>query len=180
MRHGATTAGQRYCGSSDVALSEAGWAQMRAAVAGRRWGGILCSPLRRCADFAQELARELALPCAEDARLREMHFGTWEGRSAAELMQRDAEALRRFWEDPLQHPPPGAEPLVEMQARVLAAWRELVAADNTASLLLVTHGGPIRILLAELRGLPLDSALQIEVGHAALFETDAALRAGAA
>ena len=175
LRHGATRAGNRYCGSTDAALSEQGWAQMRAAVQDRRWTRILSSPLQRCAAFAQCLADELAVPCAEDARLREMHFGDWEGRSAAELMERAPDALRRFWEDPARYPPPGAEPLPELQSRVLALWRELAAADTVESVLLVTHGGPIRVLLAELRGQPLNSALQIEVPHAALFETDALL-----
>ncbi len=173
LRHGATTAGNRYCGSTDTALSEQGWAQMWTAVAGRRWDRILSSPLRRCADFAARLGGNLAVPCGVDPRLREMHFGEWEGCSAAELMERAPDALSRFWKNPLEHPPPAAEPLPQLRARVSQLWRELADAGGDQSLLLVTHGGPIRVLLAERAAKPLSGLLDIEVGHAQLFDLTA-------
>lgn len=177
LRHGATAAGQRYCGSTDPALSEDGWAQMWAAVQGRRWDRILSSPLRRCSGFARQLAQKLGVTLSEEPRLREMHFGAWEGLSAAELMEQAPDALSRFFTNPLEYPPPGAEPLLQLQGRVLELWHELTG--GAGSLLLVTHGGPIRILLATFAARPLSELLQFEVGHAALFEADQLLRADA-
>jgi broad specificity phosphatase PhoE len=176
MRHGETVAGSRYCGSTDTPLSERGLAQMRTAVRGRRWDRVVSSPLRRCAEFARLLAQDLAVPCHQERRLREIHFGDWEGRSAAELIELAPESLRRFWENPLDHPPPGAEPLPELQARVLDAWAELIR-DGGGSTLLVTHGGPIRVLLAHFAAWPLSGLLQIEVAHAALIDVAAAANA---
>ncbi|MGH8587449.1 MAG: histidine phosphatase family protein [Gammaproteobacteria bacterium] len=83
------------------------------------------SPLARCADFARALARRRSIPLEVNEDLREMHFGTWEGRTAAELMERYPEALSRFWRDPLNHPSPGAEPLARLRARTLAASRAI-------------------------------------------------------
>jgi alpha-ribazole phosphatase len=171
LRHGETEGGTRYWGGTDVALSEHGWQQMRAAVAGRSWEFIVSSPLRRCAEFARTLAREVGAPCRFDQDLREMGFGAWEGRSAAELMEGDAERLRLFWSDPSAHTPPGGEPLAQFQARVMAAWHRIVSVGerDTSRVLVVTHSGPIRLLRAVQTGTPLSALLSIEVPHAALI-----------
>lgn len=168
LRHGETEDGARYHGSMDVALSGRGWQQMWSAVSGRSWNRIVSSPLVRCANFARALARHRAIPLEFDERLREMHFGEWEGRTAAELMARDAEALARFWQDPFAHPPSGAEPVRRMQARVLSAWEALLRDEPERRILLVSHGGPIRVILCHVLRWPIERLLEIEVGHASL------------
>lgn len=172
LRHGEPEGGARYWGGTDVALSARGWEQMRAAVAGRSWDLIVSSPLRRCAAFAATLASELGVRCRFDADLREMSFGDWEGHSAEELMQSDAERLCRFWSDPSAHTPPGGEPLAQLQARVLAAWRRIVSDRSRARTLIVTHSGPMRLLWAAQSGTPLAALLSIELPHAALIDIE--------
>ncbi|PTT81712.1 histidine phosphatase family protein, partial [Pseudomonas sp. HMWF005] len=101
LRHGETELGGGLRGSLDDALTEQGWAQMRAAVvAGGPWDRLVSSPLQRCARFAAELGEQLNLPVQLDKDLQELHFGAWEGQSAAALMESDAEALGLFWADP--------------------------------------------------------------------------------
>src|SRR5690606_33998812 len=88
LRHGETTHGGGFRGSLDDALTGQGWAQMRAATAGKGpWDLLVSSPLARCAAFAAELGAQRQLPVVLEADLRELHFGDWEGRSAAELME---------------------------------------------------------------------------------------------
>jgi alpha-ribazole phosphatase len=168
LRHGEPEGGARYWGEMDVALSAKGWEQMRAAVAGRTWDVIVSSPLKRCAAFAETLAAELGVRCRTDSDLREMSFGTWQGHSAAELMQTDAERLQQFWADPGTHTPPGGEPLAALRARVMDAWPRIVTAGSGERILVVTHSGPIRLLRAAQLGTPLSALLSIEVPHAAL------------
>lgn len=170
LRHGETEGGARFCGSTDVPLTPLGWQQMRAAAGGEPWRRIVASPLKRCADFARELAADLNVPLELDERLREMHFGAWEGHSAAELMAADAEALGRFWHDPAANPPPGAEPLGSFQVRVLAAWGELRSNPHRERVLVVSHGGVMRTILSEVLGHPLENLLEleIEIGHGSL------------
>ena len=170
LRHGATTAAGRYCGSTDVPLSEEGWRQMWTAVAGRAWDRIFCSPLERCAAFSAALARRLAIPVIKDARLREMHFGDWEGCSPDEIMACAPDALQRFWADPIESRPPRAESLSDVASRVLTAWHEMRNGDRDERVLVVTHGGPIRILLLKLSGRPQAELLHLDVPHAALFD----------
>lgn len=174
LRHGATAAGARYCGTTDVPLSEAGWQQLWQAVDGKRWTRIVSSPLQRCAAFAQALAEAQQISCAIDLRWRELHFGDWEGASAAELFERSPLAIENFWRDPLSFPAPNSEPLPALQHRVLEAWKTLTASIDMSTddetILVVTHGGPIRVVLAERDGIALRDLLKIEVAHAQLFE----------
>ena len=170
LRHGETELGGGLRGSLDDALTAAGWAQMRAAVAeAGPWDRIVSSPLQRCARFAQELADQLALPLHMDADLQELHFGEWEGRSATQLMETDAESLGLFWANPYAFTPPKAEPLTAFSARVLAAVERLHQACAGQRVLLISHGGVMRLLLAQARGLPREQLLQVEVGHGALL-----------
>lgn len=165
LRHGETAAGRRFCGSTDTPLTPRGWDQMWSAVEAHtaRWDRIVSSPLTRCAAFAHALARRHHLPYTLDARLRELHFGAWEGRSAAEIMAEDGAALHRFWNDPLRYTPPGAERLTHFAARVRTAWDELAAGTAGERVLAITHAGVMRILLCHLRQIPLERSLEFEL-----------------
>lgn len=170
LRHGETVSGGGFRGRLDDELTDAGWQQMRQAVVNAGpWDRIVSSPLRRCAAFAAELAQQHDLPMTLEPDLRELDFGEWEGRSAADLMVDQSEALGRFWEDPYSFTPPGGEPLDDFESRVLRAMERLTDRYVDERVLLVTHGGVMRLLLAEARGLPREQLLQVEVGHGALF-----------
>lgn len=181
LRHGETDLGGGLRGSLDDALTEKGWQQMRAAVMERGpWDRLVSSPLQRCARFAEELAGQLDLPLEFDRNLQELHFGAWEGQSAAALMETDAEALGLFWADPYSFTPPEGEPVADFAARVLAAVARVQAAYAGQRVLLISHGGVMRLLLAQARGLPREQLLNVEVGHGALIslavEADSSLR----
>lgn len=180
LRHGETEGGARYRGTTDDPLTATGWEQMWAAVNDNAgWDGIVTSPLRRCAEFARALARQRSIPLTLDPRFAEMHFGAWEGRSAAELMSTDPEALARFWDDPVTHAPPGAEPLARFATRVLMAWHGIVRDRPGWQVLLVTHGGVIRVILCYVLRRPVARLLELDVGHAALYRLRAAIDARA-
>lgn len=175
LRHGETELGGGLRGSLDDALTATGWQQMREAVLGRGpWDRVLSSPLQRCARFAQELAERLQLPLSLEPDLQELHFGAWEGQSAAALMETDADDLGRFWADPYAFTPPGGEPVELFSLRVLGAIERLYQACAGQRVLLVSHGGVMRLLLARARGLPRQQLLNVEVGHGALFRLQVA------
>jgi alpha-ribazole phosphatase len=170
LRHGETERGGGFRGSLDDALTETGWAQMRAGIEGAGpWDVLVSSPLQRCAAFARELELRLGLPLHFDADLRELHFGQWEGRSAAELMEDYAESLGQFWNDPYSYTPPDGETLLDFEARVLAAGERLRERFAGQNVLLITHGGVIRMLVARARQLPRAQLMQVDVAHGELF-----------
>ena len=170
LRHGETELGGGLRGSLDDALTANGWAQMRAAVVAQGpWDRVVSSPLQRCARFADELGAQLKVPVSLEKDLQELHFGAWEGQSAAALMETDAEALGLFWADPYSFTPPQGEAVSDFSDRVLGAVARLHQAYAGERVLLVSHGGVMRLLLARARGLPREQLLNVEVGHGALF-----------
>ncbi|MBF6028764.1 alpha-ribazole phosphatase family protein [Pseudomonas sp. P115] len=184
LRHGETELGGGLRGSLDDALTAKGWAQMRAAVIEQGpWDRLVSSPLQRCARFADELGAQLNVPVILEKDLQELHFGAWEGQSAAALMQTDAEALGLFWANPYSFTPPEGEPVSDFSDRVLGAVARLHQAYAGERVLLISHGGVMRLLLARARGLPREQLLNVEVGHGGLFtvqvEADGTLKEGA-
>ncbi len=162
LRHGETLGGARFRGVQDDQLSEKGQRQMRDAVGSDTWDGLISSPARRCADFAATLAERLERPLEVWPELGERDFGDWEGRTAAEI---PLDALSRFWADPVGYTPPRAEPFAALRARALVAWQR-VQQHPARRLLVITHGGIVRILLGELLGIPAARLILIEVPHA--------------
>jgi alpha-ribazole phosphatase/probable phosphoglycerate mutase len=169
LRHGEPVGGRRYRGQTDDPLSDKGWQQMRAAVAGRDdWDVIYSSPLRRCQAFAAELAAQRSLPLTTDARLQEIGFGAWEGRTPDELRVADPLRLERFWRDPIGNRPEGAETLASFQARVAAAWQAILDTHPGKRILVVGHAGITRLILSVVLGAPLEHLFRIQVDNAAL------------
>lgn len=173
LRHGETALGGGLRGSLDDALTDLGWQQMRAAVTeAEPWDRIVSSPLQRCARFAEELSTRLSLPLHLESDLQELHFGDWEGIGTAQLMETDAEGLGRFWENPYTFTPPNGEPVLTFSERVLGAVARLQRSHGGERMLVVSHGGVMRLLLAQARGLPREQLLQVVVGHGAVFSLD--------
>ncbi|HGX93044.1 MAG TPA: histidine phosphatase family protein [Candidatus Tenderia sp.] len=167
LRHGEPKGGARYRGRTDDPLTDAGWAQMAQATAQpREWDRVVTSPLKRCARFARPLAARLGVPLQQDAAFGEIDFGRWEGLSAEALMAQDADALARYYADPWANTPPGAEPLAEFQARVVAAWQSLLAAHAGERVLLVSHGGVMRIILSHVLGMSPESLFKLHIPYA--------------
>ncbi|GLQ47187.1 fructose 2,6-bisphosphatase [Dyella lipolytica] len=167
LRHGDT--GQRgYRGQLDDPLSDAGWMQLRDAVAGHAWDIIASSTLQRCALFARDLALARGLPLRLDARLAEYHFGSWQGVPMEQIAEEQGDALARFWADPVAHPPPNAEPLDAFRDRLCAALDDLAAEAGGQRVLVITHGGAIRMLRCLLEKRGYGDMASIDVPHASL------------
>ncbi|HSD97630.1 MAG TPA: alpha-ribazole phosphatase family protein [Sulfuricaulis sp.] len=169
MRHGEPVGGRRYRGQTDDPLSEKGWAQMRNAVGDHcPWQAVISSSLSRCADFARELAKRRQLPLDIDARLIELGFGTWEGRTPDELTAADPEILNRFRHDPVTHAPAGAETLTAFRDRVISAWDSLLERHAGKHVLVVAHAGVIRMVVAHVLNVPLQHLFRLQVPNAGI------------
>jgi alpha-ribazole phosphatase len=168
VRHASTTLNEqrRYQGWCDHPLSDRGRAEaadLARRLAGERWDRVLSSDLARARDTAALLA-----PGAEvvpDPRLRELDFGAWDGLTYDEAEARDPEAIRRWIDDPLGVRPPGGESFTDFRARVVAALHDL---PLEGSALVVAHGGPVRLLVAELLGLAWSQVVLMQVSACSL------------
>lgn len=151
-------------GQRDVPLADSFAAEaqaVRETLARQFPGGpppVWSSPSQRC----RALADALGSPYRIDARLMELNFGAWEGRTWAELDSPEA----RHWGDHWQSAaPPGGESLPQLLARL----REFLAEIETGDALLITHAGPIRALHHLLLGEPLETAFRRPVGYGQLL-----------
>lgn len=127
----------------------------------RLWGiaAVASSDLARARATAEIVAGALGVGIAlVDPDLREQRFGRFEGLTPRECEERFPEEWARYVADPLAGPP-GGEPRSALADRVV---RAVVAASRLpAPLLLVTHGGAIRALLAEVETPPAGAPAKI-------------------
>lgn len=169
LRHGEPEGGQKFRGAIDDPLSPRGWEQMRATVGEYAdWQAIVSSPLIRCAGFARELAERLDRPLEIVPEFVELSFGIWEGRSVADVNAADPLTLARFWRDPVTYPIPDGEPVADFDQRIGRAWNALLERYRGRHLLLVAHGGVIRMVLRRLLDMPVRRIWRIEVPFAAI------------
>jgi len=169
IRHGEPIGGQCYRGYSiDDPLTDKGWSQMRAAVPETPlWTHIVTSPLKRCQEFAQELADDLQIPFTIVDNLKEIGFGSWEGKTPDEIIAEDSEALNHFYKDPVNNRPRGSEPLDTFSQRVWQAFQEIIDRHPGQHILIVGHAGVARAITANILKMSLDdvySRLKIEYG----------------
>ncbi|MFA5630103.1 MAG: histidine phosphatase family protein [Porticoccaceae bacterium] len=169
LRHGACAGGDIFRGVTDSALTDQGWHQMTAALARHGgWQRVVSSPLQRCADFAERFAHDRGLPLAHEVNLREIHFGRWEGRDIAEVWREEGAFVARYYREPGNLAPPGGESAAEASARLVQVWNALLARHRGEHLLLVCHGGVIRLLLCHLLAAPLASSTFFHVPYGCL------------
>lgn len=169
LRHGEPEGGHRYRGRLDDPLSLRGWAQMRAVIGERcPWEVVISSPLRRCLAFAQELAARCRLRLEIEPDFREICFGVWEGCTPVDILADTPQALADFWRDPLSHPPPGGESLAACQTRVEAAWKALLERHAGRHVLLIGHGGVVRLVISHILAMSLNHIWRLEVPYASL------------
>jgi alpha-ribazole phosphatase len=159
VRHGETAwnATARLQGQRDMPLSTAGQQQAVAlarALATQPVQAVYSSDLQRAKETAHRIATTHGLSVQYEAQWREMAFGCWEGLTWAELQQRDPIALAAWQADPFHVPPPAGETLAQVSDRVQSALASLSAAHCTQTVVLVSHGGPLRLLLCVVLGLP--------------------------
>jgi broad specificity phosphatase PhoE len=149
LRHGQPLGGNRFRGQGiDDPLSDKGWRQMRDTVAALGgWDRVISSPLQRCVAFSRWLAEQHALPLWIEPDLREVGFGTWEGKTRDQLQAGQEEEYLAFYRDPVTNRPPGAEPLDAFAARVVAVYQRLLRSHAGEHLLIVAHAGVIRATL---------------------------------
>jgi probable phosphoglycerate mutase len=157
-RHGQTgwNAEGRIQGQLDTELSETGVAQAAAAaqrLALLRPDAIVSSDLRRTADTAAALATLTGLTVRYDPRLRERHFGAWQGLTGAEAAARYPEEYAR-WQAGQPMEDCGLESRDELAKRAALALQEAADLAAGGTVVAVAHGGSAKNGVVELLGWP--------------------------
>lgn len=166
VRHGETVGESsiRFHGRNDVALSDAGRAQILALVPhvrAARFTAVIASPLVRARESAELLHAGLAAPPATIAiepDFSEIWFGELEGMTEAEIRAAMPEWHAR-WQRREVLGFPGGETLAGFQQRVSAGLERTLAAHPEGDLLLVVHRGVIKRIAMHLFGIAAEVGL---------------------
>jgi ribonuclease H / adenosylcobalamin/alpha-ribazole phosphatase len=175
LRHGETplSGGQRFAGRGDIPLTGTGLEQAAAAAARLAARGgldlIVTSPLQRARQTAGAVAAATGLPLVVQDGWAEVDFGDWEGLNHAEAEGRWPEQMAAWLSDP-GAAPPGGESLAAASDRVLAALDSLLAGHPGATVLIVSHVTPMKILLRYALLAPPAAVRRMYLGVACLCE----------
>jgi len=170
VRHGETewNAAGRVQGHEDIHLNARGRSQVEAAAAAladEPVAAVYASDLERAAETGRILARPHGLEVKVTPCLRERHWGTWQGRTMAEIEETDA-AMAGRWRNHEWVTPEMAEEYEALQERVVSEVRRIAEAHADETVLIATHGGAVKVFVAWVLGAPLDSHSAMRAGNA--------------
>ena len=178
VRHGETDWNRlrRHQGQSDIPLNARGRQQIEVAaecLAGVQIDAVYASDLKRAWDTAQAIAAQHdGLPLLKEPRLREMHFGDWEGLTYEEIYQRDPTAAESWNQSLMDAGPPKGENLPQFAARIQEMLTDIIAMHPDETVLLVAHGGTLMVLLCLLLSHPIENYWQFRLAKASLSEVE--------
>ena len=202
MRHGepegiCPKGGTILRGTTDHALTKKGWwqakqrcqpltdsAKIDAENNSGPWDIIISSPLIRCSDFAKSLVENLNKETKLDAlclrinkEWREIDYGDWDGKSTADIWQSQPEIMEKMWQAPLEFCAPNGEAVIDFSQRIEQAWLELITEFQGKRILLVCHGGVMRLLLQQLLMMAPEAMNRFAIPYAAMtrFRVDHSL-----
>ncbi len=168
VRHGRAIVADNLCiGHTDVPLSPEGVDAIRALAkrVGARSVRIVSSDLRRATESAAIIGVAYGCEVHRDARLREMNFGEWDGRSWTDIERDDPNRLRDWMERWADLAPPGGESAADVSHRAVE-WIAEILATPDESIIVVSHAGWIRAALCQLLGRDLARMFELPVDHA--------------
>lgn len=172
LRHGEPEGGRMYRGGgTDHDLSESGWDQMHKSVEKNHaeWSAIVASPMLRCKEFAHHLAEQKNIPVQVIENLREAGYGSWEGRTPAEIKADSEEDYWEFFADPVNRRPENAEPLEFFTPRINEAFADVLREYQGQHVLLISHLAVTRAIIGIILGMPLASQQLIDMPFAGML-----------
>ena len=143
-RHGQTqwNVDNKICGTTDLPLTEEGWAQARALAektVDLDLDLIICSTMLRAKQTASAVADKLNIPVIEDARLVEQNYGNYEGmdRKTPGFLENKRHFAVRY---------PGGESMMDVAHRIYGLLEDVKREHDGKNVLLVCHGGVLRLV----------------------------------
>ncbi|MBA4493521.1 histidine phosphatase family protein [Paenactinomyces guangxiensis] len=161
LRHGETewnASGNRYCGLTDIELSDNGKKQAKLAAGYLKevpFHAAYSSPLCRAYETARIIANEHRLSVEKDERIIEADFGLWEGKPKEQFIEEDPQAWRDWLVDPgTARAGKTGETAEEIYRRAKAFFTEIADKHKRQTILVVAHNTVNRFFIAGSLGIP--------------------------
>ena len=173
VRHGETAwnVDTRIQGHLDIPLNATGLWQARQlgdALAGEAISAIYTSDLLRARRTAQAVADATGAALVDEPGLRERAFGSFQGRTFAEVETEHPEQARRWRQRDPDYAPDGGESLRVLRERVVDTTHRLAARHPGELVLLVTHGGVLDVLYRAATRQDIQAPRTWQLGNAAI------------
>jgi probable phosphoglycerate mutase len=158
LRHGQTEWSRKnsYCGSLDPELTPDGLemaASFATAYTSTSWKAIFSSPMRRTLATAKPLCEAVNMEPQLRDGLKEINYGSWEGKSPEDVAKEFHDDYIRWLADPGWYAPTGGEMAVAIASRAMQVIEEIKRTYNDGNILVVSHKATIRIMLCSLLGI---------------------------
>jgi broad specificity phosphatase PhoE len=180
LRHGETfwnADGNRYCGATDIGLTEKGIQQAHLAAGllkNMSFDAVYSSPLQRAFNTAQ-IASGQESAVVIDPRLTEADFGEWEGKTRDEFIAEDPELWARWASEPDDtHAGGSGETAMQVVTRVDDFFQEMLVKHPGGTILVVAHNAVNRFYMSWKLGMPLKNYRRLvqENSSVTLFSLD--------
>ncbi len=165
LRHGMTDHNlqRRYAGSLDIPLNGEGLVQaqkLALRMASVPVNAVYASDLKRARQTAQVVfaGRDIRILPS----LREINFGIFEGLTFEEVDQKYPQLCRAWFDNPLGTPIPQGESFSDFCQRVRGGVASVLSGHKQESVVMVSHGGPLRVILSDAMGRKVEDMWSIE------------------
>jgi broad specificity phosphatase PhoE len=172
-RHGQTEWNSigRMMGWTDEDMNETGLAQagrLATRMAKMRLDAVYTSPLKRTISTGIIVGKSHGIIPKTAQGLIEINYGIWEGLARIEVKKKWPELQQQLHDDPSELAIPGGETFKQLAVRVVAAFNEIVKAEEGKHILMVSHQGILKVLVAELMGISYRDWGKFEIRNASL------------
>lgn len=177
VRHGVTdhTVSKLFSGglaSSNPPLNDEGRRQARAtgewlAPRAGTFDALVTSPVRRTHETAEIIGGFIEREIEFEHGIAEMEFGSWDGLSFTEVHERYPDEMSA-WLGDLESAPHGGESFRSVEKRVLEGRDRIVTAYGGRTVVAVSHVTPIKTLVADALGAPLEAVYRMELAPASV------------
>lgn len=178
VRHTSLEIAPNICyGQSDVGVStnfDKECQTLQKKLAKLEFDAVYASPLKRCQQLAEALCADARLAhfrekITLDERLKELHFGDWEMRPWDAIPREEFDV----WADDYANlAPPNGETFSQLHLRAKGFVEDVSNHSHGKNLLVVTHGGLIRALIAEVLQMPLKRLFRLTIDHASITQLE--------
>ena len=175
VRHGQTDSSRNgtYCGWTDVELNKEGTKQaynVQKKLEGMKVGKIFSSPLKRTSQTVKIINENFSLPVNYDERLKERNFGVWDDMSYEDICLNYPDELKLWEGDWINYCMDKGESALQVHHRTSLFVDEIIQDKSSRKVLIVTHLGCIRSMLAHLFGMGLEGSWRFRVDSGSISQ----------
>lgn len=166
LRHGQLAISGVLCAGASAVVSDEGMQNLFNATDDGQWDVIISSPQDRCRLFAQKLADNKQYKLVIDPRFKELDFGEWIDVKSKVIWEKHQEKYQELWQNPDDFIAPNGEAMQDFYERVNTGLDDVLSKYKNQKILLITHGGVIRSILAKALEINTLSVLKFNIGYA--------------